>query len=51
MVGRDHVLPEDVQAVIHSCLRHRLILSYEANAKGITRDAVIDEIVKLVALL
>ena len=50
MVGRDHVLPEDVQAVIHSCLRHRLILSYEANAEGITRDAVIDEIVKLVAL-
>ncbi len=50
MVGRDHVLPEDVQAVIHSCLRHRLILSYEANAEGVTRDAVIDEIVKLVAL-
>jgi MoxR-like ATPase len=50
LVGRDHVLPEDVHAVIHSCLRHRLILSYEANADGITRDAVIDEIVKLVAL-
>lgn len=50
MVGRDRVLPEDVQAVIHSCLRHRLILSYEANAEGVTRDAVIDEIVKLVAL-
>jgi MoxR-like ATPase len=48
--GRDHVLPEDVHAVIHPCLRHRLILSYEANAEGITRDAVIDEIVKLVAL-
>jgi MoxR-like ATPase len=26
LVGRDHVLPEDVRAVIHSCLRHRLIL-------------------------
>jgi MoxR-like ATPase len=48
--GRDHVLPEDVHAVIHSCLRHRLILSYEANAEGVTRDAVVDEIVKLVAL-
>jgi MoxR-like ATPase len=48
--GRDHVLPEDVHAVIHACLRHRLILSYEANAEGITRDAVVDEIVKLVAL-
>jgi MoxR-like ATPase len=50
LVGRDHVLPEDVHAVMHSCLRHRLILSYEANAEGITRDAVIDELVKLVAL-
>jgi MoxR-like ATPase len=48
--GRDHVLPEDVHAVIHACLRHRLILSYEANAEGVTRDAVVDEIVKLVAL-
>jgi MoxR-like ATPase len=50
MAGRDHVLPEDVHGVIHSCLRHRLILSYEANAEGVTRDVVIDEIVKLVAL-
>jgi MoxR-like ATPase len=48
--GRDHVLPEDAHAVIHSCLRHRLILSYEANAEGVSRDAVVDEIVKLVAL-
>ena len=48
--GRDHVLPEDVHAVIHACLRHRLILSYEANAEGVTRDGVVDEIVKLVAL-
>jgi MoxR-like ATPase len=50
MAGRDHVLPEDVHAVIHSCLRHRLILSNEANAEGVMRDVVIDEIVKLVAL-
>jgi MoxR-like ATPase len=50
LAARDHVLPEDVHAVIHSCLRHRLILSYEANAEGITRDVVIDEIVKLVSL-
>jgi MoxR-like ATPase len=48
--GRDHVLPEDVDAVIHPCLRHRLILSYEANAEGMTADAAIDEVVKLVAL-
>src|ERR1700722_10620969 len=48
--ARDHVLPEDVRAVTHSCLRHRIILSYEPNADGVTRDAVVDEIVKLVAL-
>jgi len=36
--------------VIHDCLRHRLILTYEANAEGLTTDQVIDEIVKLVAV-
>jgi MoxR-like ATPase len=48
--GRDHVLPDDVRAVVHSCLRHRILLSYEANAEGITTDAVIDEIIKQVAV-
>ena len=48
--GRDHVLPDDVRAVVNTCLRHRVILSYEANAEGVTTDAVIDEIVKQVAV-
>ncbi|HLG48388.1 MAG TPA: MoxR family ATPase [Reyranella sp.] len=48
--GRDHVLPTDVQAVAHDCLRHRLSLSYEASAEGITKDKVIDEIVAQVAV-
>jgi len=48
--GNDHVTPDDVRAVIHDCLRHRLILTYEANAEGLTTDQVIDEIVKLVAV-
>jgi MoxR-like ATPase len=48
--GRDHVLPDDVRAVVHSCLRHRLLLSYEANAEGVAADTVIDEMVKLVAV-
>jgi len=39
-----------VQAVAHDCLRHRLILSYEANAEGVTADAVIDELLKQVAV-
>src|SRR5262249_48962798 len=42
--GRDHVLPTDVQAVAHDCLRHRLTLSYEASADGVGKDRVIDEI-------
>jgi MoxR-like ATPase len=49
--GRDHVTPDDVRAVIHDCLRHRIMLSYEANAEGVTTDRVIDEVVKLVAVV
>ena len=48
--GRDHVLPEDVQAIAHDCLRHRVTLSYEATADGVGKDQVIDEIVKQVAV-
>jgi MoxR-like ATPase len=44
------VLPDDVRAVIHSVLRHRIALSYEANADGISANDVIDEILKLVAV-
>ncbi len=48
--GRDHVLPDDVRAVVHAVLRHRITLSYEANADGISSNDVIDEILKLVAI-
>ncbi len=50
LAGRDYVVPDDVRSVIHDCLRHRLILSYEANAEGITADRVIDEVIKFVAV-
>lgn len=40
--GRDFVSPDDVQDVVHDILRHRLILSFEAEANGTTRDQVID---------
>ena len=50
MQGRDYVIPDDIRAVIHDVLRHRLVLSYEANADGITSDRVIDELVKQVAV-
>ena len=48
--GRDHVLPDDVRAVVHGVLRHRIALSYEANADGISSNDVINEILKLVAI-
>ena len=47
---RDYVTPEDVQTVMHDCLRHRVSLSYEAGADGVTADAVLDEVIKQVAV-
>jgi MoxR-like ATPase len=40
--GRDFVLPIDVKAVAHDVLRHRLILSYRAQAEGINTDKIIN---------
>lgn len=45
---RDFVSPDDVMAVAHDCLRHRLILSYEAEADGVTSDQAIDELLNVV---
>ena len=45
---RDYVSPEDVQAVAYDVLRHRILISYEAEAEGITPDNVIEELIKLV---
>ena len=47
---RDYVGPEDVQAVAHEVLRHRLILNYEAEAEGITTDTVISELISRIAV-
>jgi len=47
---RDYVGPDDVQAVVHDVLRHRLILNYEAEAEGLTTDNVIDELVTRIAV-
>lgn len=46
----DFVSPENIHRVIHDVLRHRLILSFEAEAQGITTDHVIDEILNRVAV-
>ena len=48
--GRDFVAPDDIQAVLHNVLRHRIILSYEAQADGVTKDQVISRILELVAV-
>ncbi len=45
---RDFVTPEDVQNIIHDVMRHRLILTFEAESQGITANQVIDEIVRTV---
>jgi len=51
MNGSKFVTPDNIRAVVHDCLRHRLILSYEADADGITPDHVLDEILKHVAVV
>ena len=44
--GRDYVTPEDVQQVIYDVYRHRLILTFEAEANGITADLVIAKLLE-----
>ena len=48
--GREQVTPDDVRAVLHAILRHRLILSYDALADHVSPDQVIDEIIAQVAV-
>ena len=47
--GRGYVIPEDVRAVCHDVLRHRIGLSYEAEANNISADEVISEILDKIA--
>ncbi|RDI98457.1 MoxR family ATPase [Dyella solisilvae] len=48
--GRDFVLPEDVHAIAHEVLRHRVLLSYEAEAEGVRSDQVVRRVLDLVPL-
>ena len=48
--GRDFVTPEDIQIIAPDVLRHRIILSYEAEADGITPDRCIEELIARVAV-
>ena len=46
--GREYVVPEDVKAIAHDVLRHRLVLSYEAAAEQMTADRIIDQVLSAV---
>lgn len=48
--GKDFVSPEDIKAVIYDVFRHRLLISYQAEAAGMTPDKVIDELLNWVTL-
>ncbi len=48
LAGKTFVDPDDVRSIVHSVLRHRLVLSYDAIADGVTPDQVIDEILRQV---
>ncbi len=48
--GRDFVAPEDIQSIAFDVLRHRLIMSYEAEAEGVSADQFIRELIRRVAV-
>ena len=50
LAGRDYVTPEDIHALVFDVLRHRIILSFEAQANGVSADDVIARLWKLVPL-
>ena len=49
LLGKDFVSPDDVQAVLHDVFRHRIIVSFEAEAMGIDADRILDVLVQRVA--
>lgn len=48
--GNDFVSPSDVQAILHDAFRHRIILSFEAEASGIDANHVLDTLAERVAV-
>lgn len=47
---RGYVIPEDIRAVAHDVLRHRIGMTYEAEAANVTSDNIIDEVINKVAV-
>ncbi len=50
LAGRDYVAPEDIQTMAYDVMRHRIILTYEAEADGITPDKLIGELIARIAV-
>ena len=50
MKGKDHVTPIEVAMIAKEVLRHRIILSYEAEAEGISADWIIDKVLEVVPI-
>jgi MoxR-like ATPase len=50
LAGRDYVDPDDIQSIAYDVLRHRIILSYEAEAEGVTPDTFIKELISRIAV-
>lgn len=48
--GRDYVTPHDIHAMIHEVLRHRILLSFDAEVESVTSDQVIDKLLNLVPI-
>jgi len=44
--GRGYVIPEDVKEIAKDVLRHRILLTYEAEAENVTTDTVVDQILE-----
>ncbi len=50
LAGRDYVTPEDIHVIAHDVLRHRILLTFEAEAEGVSSDDFLNELLRLVAL-
>jgi MoxR-like ATPase len=48
--GRGYVIPEDVKAVANDILRHRLILTFEAEAENVTPEKIVEEVLNKVEI-
>jgi len=50
MEGRDYVMPDDIKSIVYDVLRHRILLSYEAEAEDIISEKLIESILETVNL-